>query len=417
MEAPGKAQIKTPIIEPQVEKKSIVFRPPPEINIAHVPYPARLKNQMYTREHGHFLDMFRQLKINLPFVEALQHMPKYTKYLKDLLKRKDRLGEVSSIPLSGDSSAVVLNWVPKCYWIRLELGELTPTRMSLSLADRSVNYPRLLDIKADEKVPIILGRPFLRTAKALIDVYEGRITLRVGYENVSYDIAKPMKHPGDSDDFSGPCHSCLYYICGTDLVGMDVNEKLAEIMEDSEDEVVDDVSCLPEIMEFDIEIKGKKGAGNIAADHLSLLEDPKREEICEEEIGDRFPHESIDFVTAKKQGLPWFTDFANYLSMGLVFKGMTTQQKKKFFGDVTRYFWNDPFLSKIGGDRILRRCKLRSKWTGPYLVKEVFPYEAVELENPDNGTSWKVNGHGLKHYLGGPEDSTDVEETPLDPSN
>ncbi|XP_076943152.1 uncharacterized protein LOC143613286 [Bidens hawaiensis] len=60
--------------------------------------------------------------------------------------------------------------------------------------------------------------------------------------------------------------------------------------------------------------------------------------------------------------------------------------------------------------------KLRSKWTGPYLVKEVFPYGVVESENPDNGTSWKVNGHRLKHYLGGPEESIEVEETPLDPS-
>ncbi|XP_076954174.1 uncharacterized protein LOC143628470 [Bidens hawaiensis] len=61
--------------------------------------------------------------------------------------------------------------------------------------------------------------------------------------------------------------------------------------------------------------------------------------------------------------------------------------------------------------------KLRSKWTGPYLVKEVFPYGVVELENPDNGTSWKVNGHRLKHYLGGPNESIEVEETPLNPSH
>ncbi|XP_076890846.1 uncharacterized protein LOC143542058 [Bidens hawaiensis] len=59
--------------------------------------------------------------------------------------------------------------------------------------------------------------------------------------------------------------------------------------------------------------------------------------------------------------------------------------------------------------------RLRSKWTGPYLVKEVFPYGVVELENPDNGTCWKVNGHRLKHYLGGPEESIEMEETPLDP--
>ncbi|XP_076921191.1 uncharacterized protein LOC143582545 [Bidens hawaiensis] len=76
-------------------------------------------------------------------------------------------------------------------------------------------------------------------------------------------------------------------------------------------------------------------------------------------------------------------------------------------------------VTRFGTPReiISDRGKLRSKWTGRYLVKEVFPYGAVELENTDNETSWKVNGHRLKHYLGGPEESTEVEETPLDPSN
>ncbi|XP_076934427.1 uncharacterized protein LOC143600694 [Bidens hawaiensis] len=71
---------------------------------------------------------------------------------------------------------------------------------------------------------------------------------------------------------------------------------------------------------------------------------------------------------------------------------------------------------KVLHDRRLKGGKLRSKWTGPYLVKEVFPYGVAELENPDNGTSWKVSGHCLMHYLGGLEDSIEVEENPLDPS-
>ncbi|XP_076943949.1 uncharacterized protein LOC143614379 [Bidens hawaiensis] len=267
MEAPCKLQVKTPFIEPQVEKKLVEFQPPPDINIAHVPYPARLKNQKYTREYGHFLDMFRQLKINLPFVEALQHMPKYTKFLKDLLKRKYWLGEVSSIPLSGDCSVVVLNRVPEklsdpgVFTVPCTFGS---DMMSQALADlgASINLmPYSLYEKLDW-VPIILGRPFLRTAKALVDVYEGRITLRVGDENVTYDVAKSMKHPSDDNDFSGPCHSvyflnsfilgldtCLDYISGADLVRMDEEKELTEIMEDSEEEVVDDVYWLAEIME------------------------------------------------------------------------------------------------------------------------------------------------------------------------
>ncbi|XP_076926771.1 uncharacterized protein LOC143590063 [Bidens hawaiensis] len=175
MELPGKVQNTAPVATP-VEKKPIEVRPSPLIDHARIPYPARTKQQIYTREYGHFLDMFRQLKINLPFIEALQHMPKYAKFLKDLLKRKDRLGEVSSIPLMGDCSVVVLNRVPEklldsgvftipvlfgsdamsqaladlgasinlmpySLYKKLELGELTPTHMSLSLADHSVKYP------------------------------------------------------------------------------------------------------------------------------------------------------------------------------------------------------------------------------------------------------------------------------------
>ncbi|XP_076939098.1 uncharacterized protein LOC143607598 [Bidens hawaiensis] len=221
MEVPGKVQNTAPVA-PLIKKKPVEVRPSPLIDHARIPYPARAKHQKYMREYGHFLDMFRQLKINLPFIEALQHMPKYAKFLKDLLKRKYRLGEVSSIPLMVDCSAVVLNRVPEklsdpgvftilvlfgsdamshaladlgasinlmlySLYKKLELGELTPTRMSLSLADRSVKYPRgiienllvkvdkfvfpvdfvVLDMEADEKVPIILGRPFLRTSKEI----------------------------------------------------------------------------------------------------------------------------------------------------------------------------------------------------------------------------------------------------------
>ncbi|XP_022007418.1 uncharacterized protein LOC110906619 [Helianthus annuus] len=58
--------------------------------------------------------------------------------------------------------------------------------------------------------------------------------------------------------------------------------------------------------------------------------------------------------------------------------------------------------------------KLKSKWTGPYVVKEVFPYGAIELFDEVTKGSWKVNGHRLKHYLAGPIDKTEREETPLE---
>ncbi|XP_076902633.1 uncharacterized protein LOC143557447 [Bidens hawaiensis] len=196
------------------------------------------------------------------------------------------------------------------------------------------------------------------------------------------------------------------------------------------------------LLEFDIEIKDKRGAENVAADHLSRLEDPKREELREEEIGDTFPHELIDFVAAEKNGMQWFTDFTNYLANEFILRRCVTKEEgwdilKHVHEGLTGghhgayapaqnvfdsgFYW--PTVVKDAEefvklcDACQRTGKLRSKWTGPYLVKEVFPYGVVELENPDNATSWKVNGHRLKHYLGGPEESIEMEETPLDPSH
>ncbi|XP_076890131.1 uncharacterized protein LOC143541111 [Bidens hawaiensis] len=87
---------------------------------------------------------------------------------------------------------------------------------------------------------------------------------------------------------------------------------------------------------------------------------------------------------------------------------------------VSRKDWSEKLDDALWAFRTAYKTslgKLRSKWTGPYLVKNFFPYGVVELENPDNRTSWKVNGHRLKHYLGGPEESIEMEETPLNPSH
>ncbi|XP_076949120.1 uncharacterized protein LOC143621646 [Bidens hawaiensis] len=208
METPGRVQpmlgpaSTTPTSEPIVrgseENKLRDIRPSPLIDHSRVPYLVRVKNQKLTREYGNLLDMFRQLRINLPFIEALQHMLKYAKFLKDLLKRNEILEELSTVPLNREFSTIVLNKVPEklpdpgVFTVPC-LGELTPTRMSLSLADHSMKYPRgiienllvkvdnlvfpvdfvVLDMEADERVPITLGHPFLRTARALFDVFEG----------------------------------------------------------------------------------------------------------------------------------------------------------------------------------------------------------------------------------------------------
>ena len=82
------------------------------------------------------------------------------------------------------------------------------------------------------------------------------------------------------------------------------------------------------LQEFDIEIRDKKGAENLAADHLSWLENSNHEECREEDIQDVFPGESLNAIGLEEDNqVPWYADFANYLAAEILMKGMTHQQK------------------------------------------------------------------------------------------
>ncbi|GJU33451.1 reverse transcriptase domain-containing protein [Tanacetum coccineum] len=110
------------------------------------------------------------------------------------------------------------------------------------------------------------------------------------------------------------------------------------------------------LQEFDVEIRDKKGAENLAADHLSRLENPHQNEFENKEITETFPLETLGSVALRDDSTPWFADFANYHAGNFIVKGMSTQQKNKFFKDVKHYFWDDPFLFKICADQVIRRC-------------------------------------------------------------
>ncbi|GJR28537.1 reverse transcriptase domain-containing protein [Tanacetum coccineum] len=110
------------------------------------------------------------------------------------------------------------------------------------------------------------------------------------------------------------------------------------------------------LQEFDVEIRDKKGAENLAADHLSRLENPHQNEFENKEITETFPLETLGSVALRDDNTPWFADFANYHAGNFIVKGMSSQQKNKFFKDVKHYFWDDPFLFKICADQVIRRC-------------------------------------------------------------
>ncbi|GJX55980.1 reverse transcriptase domain-containing protein [Tanacetum coccineum] len=108
------------------------------------------------------------------------------------------------------------------------------------------------------------------------------------------------------------------------------------------------------LQEFDITIRDKKGSENLAADHLSRLENPHKDVLENKDINEHFPLETLGVIS--NGSTPWFADFANYHAGNFIIKGMSTQQKRKFFKDVKHYFWDDPYLFRICADQIIRRC-------------------------------------------------------------
>nr|GFA31062.1 reverse transcriptase domain-containing protein [Tanacetum cinerariifolium] len=113
-----------------------------------------------------------------------------------------------------------INLMPLSIWKKLSLPELTPTRMTLELVDRSITHPKglaedvfvkvgkfhfptdfvVVDFEANPRVPLILGRSFLRTGRALIDVYGEEITLRVNDESITFDLNQTMRYSSTYDD-------------------------------------------------------------------------------------------------------------------------------------------------------------------------------------------------------------------------
>ncbi|GKA06384.1 reverse transcriptase domain-containing protein [Tanacetum coccineum] len=111
------------------------------------------------------------------------------------------------------------------------------------------------------------------------------------------------------------------------------------------------------LQEFKFKVIDTKGAENLAADHLSRLENPYENVLDPKEINEKFPLETLNMVTfCGDSSAPWFVDYANYHAGNFIVKGMSSQQKNKFFKDVKHYFWDDPYLFKICADQVIRRC-------------------------------------------------------------
>ncbi|GKD24077.1 reverse transcriptase domain-containing protein [Tanacetum coccineum] len=111
------------------------------------------------------------------------------------------------------------------------------------------------------------------------------------------------------------------------------------------------------LQEFTFKVIDTKGAENLAADHLSRLENPYENVLDPKEVNKKFPLETLNMVNFRgDSSTPWFADYANYHAGNFIVKGMSSQQKNTFFKDVKHYFRDDPYLFKICADQVIRRC-------------------------------------------------------------
>ena len=219
-----------------------------------IPYPQRLKKHKLDKQFTKFMEVFKKLHINIPFVDALEQMPSYVMFMKDILSQKRRLADFETVNLTEECSAILqrklpqklkdpgsftipctignaiferalcdlgasIDLMPLSIFKRLGLGEARSTTVTLQLADRSLKHPRgviedvlvkvdkfifpvdfiVLDMEEDKEIPIILGRPFLSTGKAMIDVHRGELKLRVQEDEVKFNVFDAVRHPVESD--------------------------------------------------------------------------------------------------------------------------------------------------------------------------------------------------------------------------
>ncbi|XP_060182500.1 uncharacterized protein LOC132612197 [Lycium barbarum] len=235
----GKAVEESGAKQPQ----AVVANPPP-------PFPQRLARQKEEATYKKFLDLLKQVNVNVPLVDMLQGIHKYAKYIKDIVANKSRFTEYATVALTEECTSRIQNRLPtklkdpgsftieisigtqvvaralcdlgasinlmsSSIFRKIGLGVPRPTTIVLLLAGISLARPEsiiedvlvqvgsliipadfvILDFEPDPEVPFILGRSFLATGRALIDVAAGQLTMRVHDKVEVFNVYQALKMP------------------------------------------------------------------------------------------------------------------------------------------------------------------------------------------------------------------------------
>nr|GEX59012.1 reverse transcriptase domain-containing protein [Tanacetum cinerariifolium] len=251
------SKTQTPVSEPVVAPVSA----PIPILKPSIPYPSRRDNERRRDQANEqikkFYEIFKDMSFEISFTDALILMPKFASTLKALIGNKEELSEMARTPMNEHCSAVILNKLPKklgdpgrflipcefpgmdeclaladigvsinlmplSVWEGISLSELTLTCMTLELTDRSVSKPIgiakdvsvkvgvfhfpadfvVVDFEPDPRVPLILGRCFLKTGRDLIDVHKGKLTLRIRNEAITYNLDQTLRYSSNYDQMT-----------------------------------------------------------------------------------------------------------------------------------------------------------------------------------------------------------------------
>ncbi|KAM2270608.1 hypothetical protein ACFXTI_038042 [Malus domestica] len=226
----------------------------------NVPFPSRLKQSKKEETEKDILETFRKVQVNIPLLDAIKQVPRYAKFLKELCTTRRRISNKEVVQVRENVSAVLqrklppkckdpgsftipcvigntkfehamldlgasINVMPYSIYASMNLGELKNDGVIIQLADRSNAYPEgvledvlvqvdnlifpadfyVLEMEDSPNVtplPILLGRPFMKTARTKIDVFKGTLTMEFDGEIINFNISEAMKFPKDD-------HSCF----------------------------------------------------------------------------------------------------------------------------------------------------------------------------------------------------------------
>ncbi|XP_039020002.1 uncharacterized protein LOC120151689 [Hibiscus syriacus] len=293
------------------------------------PFPSRLVKRDKQAEEKEILDVFQKVEINIPLIEIIQKVPRYAQFLKDPCTTKIKL-----------------------------IGVEKDTKISIQLADRSVIYPEgllesvlvevndlifpadfyIIDMENDRtstSFDILLGHPFLSTAHTNIDVISGILTIEFDGDIVKFDVEQEDHDENIYSDYAElNLISSKYKVPPFVLQAHEVELKPLKYLLSKKEAKPRLIRWILLLQKFDLEVKDKKICENLVVDHLSWLS----LSIVDPPVREEFPEESL--MMAQKS-MSWFTDIVNYLATG----------------------------------------KLRSKWSGPYTVTEIFSHDAIKLED------------------------------------